>query len=702
MTPLKPRAARLLALALFPVLTASSLRGQDLAKMLPPDTLAHLEINGEPCHRVGGRLALARIMAEPEVQAFLKSLHAPMSQLHEQAGAMLSEFGFELDDILQLLRGRVTVSFLGMGQGGPDLALTCDFKHAKDAGRRVVDGLVRALTQSAGAEVSEIDIAGRKGVQLAMRDGPPIALVDVDGLLVAGTNPASLGQMLRRMDGAEEPNLAGTPGWKGVAAHLRTKNDVVYLWGNVRGLLGTFGPSFPEEVGAILEAVGVDSLNALGYAFTLDGPAFRDRFFAYIPEPKGLFNKLAPKGDTTLVADKMVPEDTVLFGTTSLDLGALLDWGLDVAEKIQPGMGEEVREQMAGLSQQIGFDLETGLIDLIGPEVAFYASLPGQALIPDVGILAHVSDATKVEANLTRLVQGLGNVPVKTFAYHGEKISYADLGALGLDWDRLPPLKPSWTVVDGHLLVTLWPQSAKNLIRGLKTQQPRLADKPDYKRLLALVRERDPAAGNAGREYFDVKRLAGFILDNGVPFAQSLIPAIPDVPDIEWAAFPSTGVITQHLFGMVGTTTWKKDGVATDYVSPTGVLPVYVAMFATLGFVMVGEAEVAFAEIEMAQRERAMVDLDALKQCVRLFHLKEGRLPAESEWPHFLFKGSKKHPEAYINPAKFPSKEVLDPWGNPYVYTRISGRDWEIISYGADGTPGGVGEAADLSTKKKK
>ena len=39
----------------------------------------------------------------------------------------------------------------------------------------------------------------------------------------------------------------------------------------------------------------------------------------------------------------------------------------------------------------------------------------------------------------------------------------------------------------------------------------------------------------------------------------------------------------------------------------------------------------------------------------------------------------------------------LDPWGQPYVY-RMPGEkgDFDLISYGKDGQPGGSGENADI------
>ena len=46
--------------------------------------------------------------------------------------------------------------------------------------------------------------------------------------------------------------------------------------------------------------------------------------------------------------------------------------------------------------------------------------------------------------------------------------------------------------------------------------------------------------------------------------------------------------------------------------------------------------------------------------------------------------------------------ELNDPWGRPYQYRNPSsrpGHDYDIISLGADGKPGGDGEDADLENK---
>jgi len=40
-----------------------------------------------------------------------------------------------------------------------------------------------------------------------------------------------------------------------------------------------------------------------------------------------------------------------------------------------------------------------------------------------------------------------------------------------------------------------------------------------------------------------------------------------------------------------------------------------------------------------------------------------------------------------------------DPWGHPYVYVQpgVHQNDFDLLSYGRDGRPGGAGEDADLT-----
>lgn len=105
-----------------------------------------------------------------------------------------------------------------------------------------------------------------------------------------------------------------------------------------------------------------------------------------------------------------------------------------------------------------------------------------------------------------------------------------------------------------------------------------------------------------------------------------------------------------------------------------------------------GKAKVAAAKAQisggfMEALERYRMDngfFPTQEQGLDALRTKPGISPVPKDYPE----------EGYMR--KIPS----DPWGNPYVYLipGSKGAPYEIISYGADGEPGGEGEKADISS----
>lgn len=96
--------------------------------------------------------------------------------------------------------------------------------------------------------------------------------------------------------------------------------------------------------------------------------------------------------------------------------------------------------------------------------------------------------------------------------------------------------------------------------------------------------------------------------------------------------------------------------------------------------------------IGSAKDKRARTEAASLAQQVRLYMTENGfsRLPDDFEL-EVLVEGD--------NPY-LPNRTALnDPWGNAYVIV-VPGRvnfDFDVVSYGADGAPGGEGEAGDIT-----
>lgn len=109
-----------------------------------------------------------------------------------------------------------------------------------------------------------------------------------------------------------------------------------------------------------------------------------------------------------------------------------------------------------------------------------------------------------------------------------------------------------------------------------------------------------------------------------------------------------------------------------------------------------------FEEPGKARITAATADIKALEQTLGRYKLDNGFYPSTEQGLAALVS----KPESGRIPKKFPERGYLksvpnDPWGSPYVYLSPGVHDdFVIISYGADGEPGGEGEDADIESWK--
>jgi len=97
-----------------------------------------------------------------------------------------------------------------------------------------------------------------------------------------------------------------------------------------------------------------------------------------------------------------------------------------------------------------------------------------------------------------------------------------------------------------------------------------------------------------------------------------------------------------------------------------------------------------------AKSEIAKTQIGQIVAQVQTYQLDKHTLPSASEGLARLTT-----PAADPNTAYYlESNKLMDPWGNPYLYVvpGPTGHPFEVLSYGADGQPGGSGDAADISS----
>ena len=92
-----------------------------------------------------------------------------------------------------------------------------------------------------------------------------------------------------------------------------------------------------------------------------------------------------------------------------------------------------------------------------------------------------------------------------------------------------------------------------------------------------------------------------------------------------------------------------------------------------------------FGALDDADQTKAKAEIQAMKSAITAFMLKNNR-----KLPNTLDE---------IAPFMDPPRVPKDPWGNAYVYTKEGTRSFKIVSYGADGAPGGDEVNADVTSE---
>lgn len=95
-----------------------------------------------------------------------------------------------------------------------------------------------------------------------------------------------------------------------------------------------------------------------------------------------------------------------------------------------------------------------------------------------------------------------------------------------------------------------------------------------------------------------------------------------------------------------------------------------------------------------AQVQKAQADIALIEQGLELWRIEMGRYPTPEEGLAAL--------TAPIGMGAKLKKLPDDPWGRPYRYAvpGDNGRPYVVFSLGADGEPGGEGEAADIRSDR--
>jgi general secretion pathway protein G len=114
-------------------------------------------------------------------------------------------------------------------------------------------------------------------------------------------------------------------------------------------------------------------------------------------------------------------------------------------------------------------------------------------------------------------------------------------------------------------------------------------------------------------------------------------------------------------------------------------------VMAILGMLAVMVAPNLFNQADSARQDAARSQISSLGSALDAYRLDVGQYPDSLEG---LVRNTSSR--STWNGPYLRGNVPNDPWGNPYIY-QSTGRDFTLISYGADGRQGGEGNDADIS-----
>ena len=104
-----------------------------------------------------------------------------------------------------------------------------------------------------------------------------------------------------------------------------------------------------------------------------------------------------------------------------------------------------------------------------------------------------------------------------------------------------------------------------------------------------------------------------------------------------------------------------------------------------------------FAQLSKSEVGVAKAQIDGFEKALDQYRLDTGRFPTTEQGLQAL--ATQPADESRWAGPYLKKSVPLDPWGHPYQYAfpGTNGKDYDLLSFGKDGLPGGTNENADIT-----
>jgi len=472
-----------------------------MSQVAPEECLFYLSWNGMAEPSVDSPNHTEQLLAEPEVQRFIKEVTDSLTAALKQGAGQGENAGRVADitpRILKQIAVNPTTFFAGKFGAGPT-GMTVPVGLVVKVGDGVAEfenDLLAILEILTDAPVPDA-VAGVRTL-ITPPGVPRIQWIVSDDYFILGVSEGTVEQIQKRMTGDSVPEWLA-------AVHKRLPVDRVasVTFINTKEIMAAAQPFLapflmsrgPDAVDP-LQALGLTNLETVVNVTGLGETNTVSRtWFKVNGQPTGL---LAMLDAEPLDADDFaeIPADSTIAVSLKLDPVETLDRFISLIDLIEPGTSQQARLGLQQIDSEIGFSIENDLLGSLGDSWSVYHS-PSEGGAIFTGWTA-VAEARNPEALRTvtativgrvkqfeEMMKGQGRrsriVEVRTMAVGDDTVHF--LNMIGEEF----PFAPAWCVTDKHLIVSVFPQGVAaflNRKHGAET----LSSLPHIQKALAAER----------------------------------------------------------------------------------------------------------------------------------------------------------------------------------------------------------------------
>lgn len=465
------------------------------SRLLPDSTVVMLSITDAPdTAQRFMNTAMGRMSQDPQLKPLVGEVYGSIT---EAMSEVEQQIGLSLPELLAIPQGEVTLALVAPENAPPAAVLLLDAGDQLSNARKLLKRGTDELDKSEATK-SEQTISGTK-VVIYDGVGPrrrKAIYFEKDATIVLGSDLEVLRQLLAVWDGGEGSTLADNPSYGAIMQRCRgTKNEPPQLIWYVDpvGLMRGIGERNAQVrlALAVLPALGLDGLSALGGSVLLDTGQFDSVMHAHLllESPRSGVIKMIALESGDVEPEHWVPVDAASYTT--------LHWDIQKTYTTLANLYDSFREDGAfsrlvggRIFGPTGIDFEKELLPALEGRVTLVTWIERPITFRSQALLLglKLTDAEMVEKTLQKAFQqNAAGLAEET--YLGKK--YYQLRLPPQFEDRPPeerPPMPCFGVVDDYLLLANNVGLYQRVVVTAADGSQSLAGELDFKLIASKIR----------------------------------------------------------------------------------------------------------------------------------------------------------------------------------------------------------------------